>query len=84
MLYGGVEVVYCLLLMLTFAKTHSYREGCGCSFNRRLSECSACFDLFQEEEENSRNEDRDIIRPNYEIHTTHCPVVLLNKREGTV
>ena len=43
-LYGRVEVV-CLF---AFANMHSYRVGCGCSFYRRPSECSACFDLFQE------------------------------------
>ena len=58
---------------------------CGCSFYRRLSECNVCSDLFQEEaEKKSRNKDEDIIRPNYEIRTTRCPVIPLNKREGTI
>ena len=35
-------------LSFAFAKRHSCSVGCGCSFYRRPSECSACFDLFQE------------------------------------
>ena len=65
-----MEVV-CLLPLSASAKMHSYSGGCGCSFYRQTSECSVCFDLVQEEQEKSWNEDRDIIRPNYEIHTTH-------------
>ena len=39
-----VEVVYCLLLLLTFTKAHSYCVGCGCSFYRRPSERGACLE----------------------------------------
>ena len=62
--YGPAQHVLSMLV-LTFAKTHSYSEWHGRSFYRRplLGFISG----IREKEE----EVRDIIRPNDEIHTTH-------------
>jgi len=44
-----------------------------------------CLDLSQESEKKSRNEVRDIVRPNDGIHTTHfVPFDPLDMREGSI
>ena len=63
-----------------FCEDAFFNEGRGRGFYRR-----PLLGFISGKEKNSRNEVRDIIRPNYEFHTMHfVPFVPLDKKEGSI
>ena len=86
--------IYCwlLLLPLVFCEEAFLREGRGCGFYRWVPSVAPAGSRedpllgFTSGIEKKRivMKFRGLIRPNYEIYTTHCPFDPLDKKEGTI